>query len=533
MIPALLRHRDVARLKTVVDSLIPMVDSAGRIHTTFNQMIAATGRLSSTDPNLQNIPVRTAEGRQIRQAFIVGADYESLLTADYSQIEMRIMAHLSHDEGLIEAFTSGEDLHTWVASRVHELDPEDVDPELRRRIKAMSYGLAYGLSDFGLAAQLGIPRDEAREQMDAYFARFGGVRGYLRSVVAEARGNGYTETILGRRRYLPDLTSDNGQRRAMAERMALNAPIQGSAADIIKIAMLGVHRALRDAEAALPAAAAGARRAGAGDLPGRAGRGRGNRAARDGRRVSDGRAARRVRRLRAHLGRRRPLTSVYSLDRSTGVGASCTAAERLDRLDRLDRLGPGRRDRGIEAGAGDVAARPAHQNVRHDEACGQPRDRRDAVERLHPLTRLRQVVPGLHFEDVSGTGRQRRDASRSAAGGARAGPAARAMVMASTTRPATGVMSANASPAEIRTAIAPRTMGTRPASLASGEMSTGAASDPGIGSLSGPIRSRTGSRRSTISRQRSSATAEIPMPDPDPVLRGPVQRHVERRRRRV
>ncbi len=248
VIPALLRHRDVARLKTVVDSLIPMVDDAGRIHTTFNQMIAATGRLSSTDPNLQNIPVRTAEGRQIREAFIVGADYESLLTADYSQIEMRIMAHLSGDAGLIEAFASGEDLHTWVASRVHDLKPDEVDPELRRRIKAMSYGLAYGLSDFGLATQLGIPRDEAREQMDAYFARFGGVREYLRTVVAEARKNGYTETILGRRRYLPDLTSDNGQRRAMAERMALNAPIQGSAADIIKIAMLGVHRALRDAQ---------------------------------------------------------------------------------------------------------------------------------------------------------------------------------------------------------------------------------------------------------------------------------------------
>ncbi len=262
VIPALLRHRDVSRLKSVVDSLIPMVDDAGRIHTTFHQMIAATGRLSSTDPNLQNIPIRSAEGRQIRQAFIVGSGpgsggpdsvgagepFESLLTADYSQIEMRIMAHLSGDTALIEAFASGEDLHTWTASRVHQLAPEDVDPELRRRIKAMSYGLAYGLSDFGLAQQLGIPRDEAREQMEAYFARFGGVREYLREVVAEARRNGYTETILGRRRYLPDLTSDNGQRRAMAERMALNAPIQGSAADIIKIAMLGVDRALREAE---------------------------------------------------------------------------------------------------------------------------------------------------------------------------------------------------------------------------------------------------------------------------------------------
>jgi DNA polymerase-1 len=252
VIPALLRNRDVSRLKSVVDSLLPMVDGSGRIHTSFQQMIAATGRLSSTDPNLQNIPIRSAEGRQIRQAFVVGSDpgsgepFESLLTADYSQIEMRIMAHLSKDAGLIEAFASGEDLHTWTASRVHNLPPESVDPELRRRIKAMSYGLAYGLSDFGLAQQLGIPRDEAREQMEAYFDRFGGVRDYLREVVAEARMNGYTETILGRRRYLPDLTSDNGQRRSMAERMALNAPIQGSAADIIKIAMLGVDRALRE-----------------------------------------------------------------------------------------------------------------------------------------------------------------------------------------------------------------------------------------------------------------------------------------------
>jgi DNA polymerase-1 len=243
---ALLRHRDVSRLKTVVDSLIPMVDDAGRIHTTFNQVIAATGRLSSQDPNLQNIPIRTAEGRRIRRAFVVGDGYESLLTADYSQIEMRIMATLSEDAGLIEAFESGEDLHTFVASRAHNLPPEAVDPELRRRIKAMSYGLAYGLSAYGLAQQLRIPADEAREQMDAYFQRFGGVRDYLRDVVGQARQDGYTETILGRRRYLPDLTSDNRQRREMAERMALNAPIQGSAADIIKVAMLGVDKGLRD-----------------------------------------------------------------------------------------------------------------------------------------------------------------------------------------------------------------------------------------------------------------------------------------------
>ncbi len=247
LLGALLRHRDVSRLKTVVDSLIPMVDDHGRIHTTFNQVIAATGRLSSQDPNLQNIPIRTAEGRRIRRAFVVGTGFESLLTADYSQIEMRIMATLSEDAGLIEAFQSGEDLHTFVASKAFNLPPESVDPELRRRIKAMSYGLAYGLSAYGLAQQLRIHPDEAREQMEAYFERFGGVRDYLRDVVAAARQDGYTETILGRRRYLPDLTSDNRQRREMAERMALNAPIQGSAADIIKVAMLGVDHGLREA----------------------------------------------------------------------------------------------------------------------------------------------------------------------------------------------------------------------------------------------------------------------------------------------
>ena len=244
LLELLLRHREVARLKSVIDSLLPLIDDAGRIHTTFNQTVASTGRLSSTDPNLQNIPVRTAEGRRIRQAFVVGDGYEALMTADYSQIEMRIMAHLSRDAGLIEAFQSGEDLHTFVASRAFNLPGEQIDAELRRRVKAMSYGLAYGLSPFGLAQQLKITPDEARGQMDAYFARFGGVRDYLHSVVDDARKTGYTETIMGRRRYLPDLTSDNRQRREMAERMALNAPIQGSAADIIKVAMLGVHRGL-------------------------------------------------------------------------------------------------------------------------------------------------------------------------------------------------------------------------------------------------------------------------------------------------
>jgi DNA polymerase-1 len=241
----LLRHRDVARLKSIVDSLIPMADEDGRIHTTYNQMIAATGRLSSTDPNLQNIPIRTEEGRRIRQGFVVGDGYETLLTADYSQIELRIMADLSGDTALEEAFTSGHDFHAETASRVFGVPPEEVTVEMRSRIKAMNYGLAYGLSAYGLSQQLRITPDEARALMDEYFQQFGGIRDYLYAVVDEARKDGYTQTVLGRRRYLPDLTSDNRQRREMAERMALNAPIQGSAADIIKVAMLRVDEALR------------------------------------------------------------------------------------------------------------------------------------------------------------------------------------------------------------------------------------------------------------------------------------------------
>jgi DNA polymerase I len=241
----LLRHRDVARLKSIVDSLIPMADIDGRIHTTYNQMIAATGRLSSTDPNLQNIPIRTEEGRRTREAFVVGAGYETLLTADYSQIELRIMAHLSGDQALAEAFGSGHDFHAETASRVFGVEPGHVTVELRSKIKAMNYGLAYGLSAYGLSQQLHVTPDEARAFMDEYFQQFGGIRDYLHEIVAQARQDGYTQTILGRRRYLPDLVSDNRQRREMAERMALNAPIQGSAADIIKVAMLAVHRELR------------------------------------------------------------------------------------------------------------------------------------------------------------------------------------------------------------------------------------------------------------------------------------------------
>ncbi|WP_328316926.1 DNA polymerase I [Streptomyces sp. NBC_00388] len=243
----MLRHREQAKLRVTVEGLIKMVASDGRIHTTFNQTVAATGRLSSTDPNLQNIPVRTDEGRAIRRGFVVGEGYETLMTADYSQIELRVMAHLSEDAGLIEAFTSGEDLHTTVASQVFGVEKTAVDPEMRRKIKAMSYGLAYGLSAFGLSQQLNIEAGEARGLMDTFFERFGGVRDYLQRVVEEARATGYTQTMLGRRRYLPDLNSDNRQRREMAERMALNAPIQGTAADIVKVAMLKVDLALTEA----------------------------------------------------------------------------------------------------------------------------------------------------------------------------------------------------------------------------------------------------------------------------------------------
>jgi DNA polymerase-1 len=243
----LLRHRDVAKLKSTVDGLLKSVSDDGRIHTTFYQTVAATGRLSSTDPNLQNIPIRTQEGRRIRRAFVVADPFVSLLSADYSQIEMRIMAHLSKDRALIDAFNSGFDFHAATASSVFTVPVAEVVPDQRRKIKAMNYGLAYGLSSYGLAQQLGITPAEATVLMEEYFTRFGGVRDYLQAIVAQARRDGYTETVLGRRRYLPDLNSDNRQRREMAERMALNAPIQGSAADIIKVAMLRVDAGLRDA----------------------------------------------------------------------------------------------------------------------------------------------------------------------------------------------------------------------------------------------------------------------------------------------
>jgi DNA polymerase-1 len=245
VLASLLRIREVGKLRTTVEGLLNSTKADSRIHTTFQQTTTATGRLSSTEPNLQNIPIRSDEGRRIRNCFIAQEPFVDLLTADYSQIEMRIMAHLSDDKGLLEAFRTGEDLHSTVGAQVFDVPVSKVDADMRRQIKAMSYGLAYGLSSYGLANQLDISPTDASILMSKYFERFGGIQDYLKEVVKIAREKGYTETILGRRRYLPDLNHENRGRREMAERMALNAPIQGSAADIIKVAMLNVERAMR------------------------------------------------------------------------------------------------------------------------------------------------------------------------------------------------------------------------------------------------------------------------------------------------
>ncbi|MGO1545393.1 MAG: DNA polymerase I [Gulosibacter sp.] len=244
---ALRHHRDATKLKQMMESLLKAITEDERIHTTYQQTAAATGRLASTDPNLQNIPIRSPEGQRIREAFITRGEYVELLTADYSQIEMRIMAHLSGDDSLIDAFNRGEDTHRYVGSQVFGVDPEDVSPEMRTKVKAMSYGLVYGLSAFGLSKQLGISQGEAKDLMTGYFERFGKVRDYLRDSVAKAKEDGYTETIFGRRRPFPDLNSTNRVARQNAERAALNAPIQGSAADIIKIAMIKVDERMREA----------------------------------------------------------------------------------------------------------------------------------------------------------------------------------------------------------------------------------------------------------------------------------------------
>lgn len=240
----LMAHRESSKLRQMLESLKKSVTEDGRIHTTYAQNVAATGRISSNNPNLQNIPIRSEEGRRVRGIFVVSEGYECLLSADYSQIEMRIMAHLSGDAGLIQAYKDGEDLHRFVGSNIFHVPTDQVTSAMRSKVKAMSYGLAYGLTSFGLSKQLEISVDEARTLMKDYFDRFGAVRDYLRGVVDQARVDGYTATIEGRRRYLPDLTSTDRQLRENAERIALNSPIQGSAADIIKRAMLGVHAEL-------------------------------------------------------------------------------------------------------------------------------------------------------------------------------------------------------------------------------------------------------------------------------------------------
>ncbi|MEJ5922246.1 DNA polymerase I [Bifidobacterium thermophilum] len=245
---ALLRHRETNKLRQIVQTLIDATNQRdSRIHTTFEQTVAATGRLSSVDPNLQNIPNRNVAGREIRSAFVPGPGYASLLSCDYSQVELRIMADLSGDEALIEAFRSGADFHKYVASLVYQVPVSEITPDQRSHVKAMSYGLAYGLSTYGLAQQLHISPAEADVLKEKYFATFGKVHDYLESLVANARRDGYTETVFGRRRYFPALHSAKRQAREAAERAALNAPIQGSAADIMKIAMVRADQALRDA----------------------------------------------------------------------------------------------------------------------------------------------------------------------------------------------------------------------------------------------------------------------------------------------
>jgi DNA polymerase I len=245
LVTALLEYRELEKLRsTYVDGYLPLIAPDGRIRTRFNQMAATTGRLSSDSPNLQNIPVRSESGRTIRRAFVAGEGSE-FLVADYSQIELRVLAHMSGDPFLIEAFQAGLDIHTATAARVWGVETSEVTSEQRRRAKMINFGLLYGMEAFGLADRLGISRDEAREHIDAYFSQFHQVKEYMSSVVTAARNQGYTTTLFGRRRYLPELKSDNFRIRQMGERMALNAPVQGTAADIIKAAMIELDATLR------------------------------------------------------------------------------------------------------------------------------------------------------------------------------------------------------------------------------------------------------------------------------------------------
>ena len=243
-------YRSVSKLRSTYTDKLPLqiAASTGRVHTSYHQAVAATGRLSSTDPNLQNIPIRTEEGRRIRQAFVAPQGHV-LLAADYSQIELRIMAHLSGDKGLLDAFAAGEDVHRATAAEVFELDIDDVTANQRRSAKAINFGLMYGMSAFGLGKQLGIPRNEAQEYIDLYFDRYPGVRAYMDNTRESASKQGYVETVFGRRLYLPEINARNAQRRQYAERSAINAPMQGTAADIIKRAMIRVHDWLQDKDA--------------------------------------------------------------------------------------------------------------------------------------------------------------------------------------------------------------------------------------------------------------------------------------------
>lgn len=246
MVQHLLQYRELEKLRsTYVDGYLPLITRDGRIHTRFNQMAATTGRLSSDSPNLQNIPVRSDTGRTIRQAFIPREGW-TFLVADYSQIELRVLAHMSLDSGLVDAFRSNIDIHTATASRVFAVEPGLVSTEMRRRAKTINFGLLYGMEAFGLADRLGISRDDARHHIDEYFAQFPNVKAFMDGVVTQARNQGYTTTLFGRRRYLPELKSDNFRIRQMGERMALNAPVQGTAADIIKRAMIDLDQALRE-----------------------------------------------------------------------------------------------------------------------------------------------------------------------------------------------------------------------------------------------------------------------------------------------
>jgi len=239
----ILDFRALQKLKsTYVDALPELVDKeSGRVHTHFNQAVAATGRLSSQNPNLQNIPIRTELGREIRKAFIAGDSGKVLLSADYSQIELRIIAHISSDPGMKEAFQLGYDIHTATAAKVWGVNIDEVDKEMRRKAKTVNFGIIYGISAFGLSQRVGISRGEAKEIIDNYFREFGGVRDYMDEAVRKAQENGYVETILGRRRYIRDIHSRNAVMRGFAERNAINAPIQGSAADMIKVAMIKIH----------------------------------------------------------------------------------------------------------------------------------------------------------------------------------------------------------------------------------------------------------------------------------------------------